>query len=51
MFTVRLFAPQEGIVGVRIEHFRGALNNGPHYPLNVLKDVKLRLKTTPNLPS
>ena len=22
MFTVRLFAPQEGIVGVRIEHFR-----------------------------
>ena len=21
MFTVRLFAPQEGIVGVRIEHF------------------------------
>ena len=24
MFTVRLFAPQEGIVGVRIEHFRGA---------------------------
>ena len=23
MFTVRLFAPQEGIVGVRIEHFRG----------------------------
>lgn len=21
MFTVRLFSPQEGIVGVRIEHF------------------------------
>ena len=25
MFTVRLFTPQEGIVGVRIEHFQGAL--------------------------
>ena len=40
MFTVRLFSPQEGIVGVRIEHFQGALNNGPHYPLNVIKEMK-----------
>ncbi len=44
MFTVRLFSPQEGIVGVRIEHFQGALNNGPHYPLNVLKDVKVEIE-------
>ncbi|HHH3795782.1 TPA: alpha-xylosidase, partial [Enterobacter hormaechei subsp. steigerwaltii] len=44
MFTVRLFAPQEGIIGVRIEHFQGALNNGPHYPLNVLKDVKVGIE-------
>lgn len=44
MFTVRLFAPQEGIVGVRIEHFQGALDNGPHYPLNVLKDVKVEIE-------
>lgn len=44
MFTVRLFAPQEGIVGVRIEHFQGALKNGPHYPLNVLKDVKVEIE-------
>ena len=36
--------PQEGIVGVRIEHFQGALNNGPHYPLNVLKDVKVEIE-------
>lgn len=43
MFTVRLFAPQEGIVGVRIEHFQGALDNGPHYPLNVLKDVNVHI--------
>jgi alpha-D-xyloside xylohydrolase len=28
------------VIGVRMEHFQGALNNGPHYPLNVLKDVK-----------
>ncbi|NTX70992.1 alpha-xylosidase [Lelliottia amnigena] len=44
MFTVRLFAPQEGIVGVRIEHFQGALDNGPHYPLNVLKDVNVQIE-------
>ncbi len=44
MFTVRLFAPQEGIVGVRIEHFQGALDNGPHYPLNVLKDVNVEIE-------
>lgn len=30
LFTLRFFSPQEGIVGVRIEHFQGALNNGPH---------------------
>ncbi|WP_230353134.1 alpha-xylosidase [Lelliottia sp. WAP21] len=44
MFTVRLFAPQEGVVGVRIEHFQGALNNGPHYPLNVLKEVNVQIE-------
>lgn len=44
MFTVRLFAPQEGIVGVRIEHFQGALNNGPHYPLNVLNEVNVQIE-------
>ncbi|MDU3302536.1 MAG: alpha-xylosidase, partial [Enterobacter ludwigii] len=44
MFTVRLFSPQEGIVGVRIEHFQGALNNGPHYPLNVIKEVNVEIE-------
>ncbi len=29
---------------MRIEHFRGALNKGPHYPLNVLKDVKVEIE-------
>ena len=38
--------PQEGIVGVRIEHFQGALNNGPHYPLNILQDVKVTIENT-----
>ena len=43
LFTVRFFSPQEGVIGVRMEHFQGALNTGPHYPLNVLKDVKVEI--------
>ena len=46
LFTLRFFSPQEGIVGVRIEHFQGAVNNGPHYPLNVLNDVKVSMQNT-----
>jgi alpha-D-xyloside xylohydrolase len=46
LFTLRFFSPQEGIVGVRIEHFQGAVNNGPHYPLNVLNDVKVAMENT-----
>ncbi|MGB7800440.1 alpha-xylosidase [Buttiauxella sp.] len=46
LFTLRFFSPQEGIVGVRIEHFQGAVNNGPHYPLNVLKDVHVTMQNT-----
>lgn len=46
LFTLRFFSPQEGIVGVRIEHFQGALNNGPHYPLNILQDVKVTIENT-----
>ena len=46
MFTLRFFSPQEGVVGVRIEHFQGALDKGPHYPLNVLKDVKVQIQNT-----
>jgi len=46
LFTLRFFSPQEGIVGVRIEHFQGAVNNGPHYPLNVLHDVKVQMQNT-----
>ena len=46
LFTLRFFSPQEGIVGVCIEHFQGAVNNGPHYPLNVLKDVHVTMQNT-----
>mgnify|MGYP004706194135 FL=1 len=46
LFTLRFFSPQEGVVGVRIEHFQGALDKGPHYPLNVLSDVKTEMQNT-----
>ncbi|EFU1014181.1 hypothetical protein HUP18_004640 [Salmonella enterica] len=27
LFTLRFFSPQEGVIGVRMEHFQGALDN------------------------
>lgn len=27
-----------------MEHFRGALDNGPHYPLNVLQDINVEMQ-------
>ena len=29
-----------------MEHFQGALDNGPHYPLNVQKDVHVEIENT-----
>ncbi len=46
LFTLRFFSPQEGIIGVRMAHFQGALDNGPHYPLNVQKDVHVEIENT-----
>ncbi|MFW0883306.1 alpha-xylosidase, partial [Cronobacter dublinensis] len=46
LFTLRFFSPQEGIVGVRIAHFQGMPDNGPHYPLNVLKNVPVAMCET-----
>ncbi len=46
LFTLRFFSPQEGIVGVRIAHFQGMPDNGPHYPLNVLKNVPVAMCDT-----
>lgn len=39
LFTLRFFSPQEGIIGVRLEHFQGGLDKGPYYPLNLRSDV------------
>ncbi|XPE24970.1 hypothetical protein ACNKHM_12945 [Shigella sonnei] len=44
LFTLAFFSPQEGIVGVRIEHFQGALNRGPHLPLNILQPMKVTIE-------
>ena len=46
LFTLRFFSPQEGIIGVRMAHFQGALDNGPHYPLNVQKDIHVEIENT-----
>ncbi|CCJ74510.1 Alpha-xylosidase [Cronobacter condimenti 1330] len=46
LFTLRFFSPQEGIVGVRIEHFQGVPDHGPHYPLNVLENVPVDTTNT-----
>jgi alpha-D-xyloside xylohydrolase len=34
LFTWRFFSPQSGVIGVRVEHFAGALDRGPHFALN-----------------
>ena len=46
LFTLRFFSPLEGVIGVRMEHFQGALDNGPHYPLNVQKDIHVEIENT-----
>ena len=33
LFTLRFFSPQTGVIGVRITHFDGEMDKGPHYPL------------------
>ena len=44
LFTLRFFSPQEGIIGVRLEHFQGGLDKGPHYPLNQRSDVPVSME-------
>ncbi|ABU79335.1 alpha-xylosidase [Cronobacter sakazakii] len=46
LFTLRFFSPQEGIIGVRIEHFQGVPDHGPHYPLNAQAQVPVELRDT-----
>ncbi|WP_028202293.1 alpha-xylosidase [Paraburkholderia nodosa] len=33
LFTWRFFSPQSGVIGVRVEHFAGARDRGPHFTL------------------
>ncbi len=46
LFTLRFFSPQEGIIGVRIEHFQGVPDHGPRYPLNAQAQVPVELRDT-----
>ncbi|EOC0417548.1 alpha-xylosidase [Cronobacter malonaticus] len=46
LFTLRFFSPQEGVIGVRIEHFQGVPDHGPHYPLNAQGQVPVELRET-----
>ncbi|EGT4385352.1 alpha-xylosidase [Cronobacter malonaticus] len=46
LFTLRFFSPQEGIIGVRIKHFQGVPDHGPHYPLNTEAHVQVELRDT-----
>ncbi|ELY2858465.1 alpha-xylosidase [Cronobacter sakazakii] len=46
LFTLRFFSPQEGIIGVRIEHFQGVPDHGPRYPLNAQAQVPVELCDT-----
>lgn len=43
LFTLRFFSPQEGIIGVRITHFEGVADSGPHFPLNAEATHPVRL--------
>lgn len=44
LFTLHFFSPQEGIIGVRLAHFQGGLDKGPHYPLNQRSDVPVSME-------
>jgi alpha-D-xyloside xylohydrolase len=33
LFTWRFFSPQSGVIGVRVEHFGGVVERGPHFAL------------------
>ena len=46
LFTLRFFSPQQGIIGVCIEHFQGRVDRGPHYPLNVQENVPVTMQNT-----
>lgn len=51
LFTLRFFSPQEGVVGVRIEHFQGALEAVRITRLMCCMTFRWRCKTRVNMPS
>ncbi|MGC6387274.1 alpha-xylosidase [Ewingella sp. S1.OA.A_B6] len=46
LFTLRFFSPQTGVIGVRITHFDGGLDLGPHYPLFCESQHDVRIEET-----
>lgn len=44
LFTLRFFSPQTGVIGVRITHFDGETDKGPHYPLLQSDTPELRFE-------
>lgn len=51
LFTLRFFSPQEGVIGVRMEHFQGALIMARIIRSMFCKISTWRCRTTPNLPN
>ncbi|KYI89285.1 hypothetical protein AIZ12_25535, partial [Salmonella enterica subsp. enterica serovar Typhimurium] len=37
------------VIGVRMEHIQGAMDNGTHYPLNVLQEINEEMQNTAEL--
>ncbi|SKA28301.1 alpha-xylosidase [Consotaella salsifontis] len=47
IFTIRIFSPMEGILGVRIDHFQGVLDKGPHFELSPEEGFKPTVEEGP----
>ena len=45
LLTLRFFSPQSGVIGVKLEHFSGARETGPHFELK-REDVSVVTRNT-----
>ena len=45
LLTVRLFSPLPDVIGVRITHFSGDRERGPHFPLHYAPDHAVKIET------
>ena len=43
LFTLRVFSPQEGVIGIKLEHFQGSQQIGPHFALNIDCNVPVQI--------